>query len=93
MAAVFSATNGPPARMPWLWSARATSSFPVPDSPVINTVTLDCARRPMARKTSCIATDEDCVSMPFSLGAATVSLPSTGSSSVSRSWNRAADER
>lgn len=33
---------------------RATTSFPVPDSPVINTVTELCERRPIARKISCI---------------------------------------
>src|SRR6185437_8605585 len=36
-------------------SARATSSLPVPDSPVMSTVACDCARRPIARNTSCIA--------------------------------------
>jgi hypothetical protein len=29
--------------------------LPVPDSPVIITVVLDCERRPIARNTSCIA--------------------------------------
>ena len=29
--------NGPPVRSDCPWSARATSSLPVPDSPVINT--------------------------------------------------------
>src|SRR5881392_2065085 len=37
------------------WSARATSSLPVPDSPVMSTVACDCASRPIARNTSCIA--------------------------------------
>ena len=36
-------------------SACATSSLPVPDSPVTSTVTDDCDRRPIALKTSCIA--------------------------------------
>ncbi|MNT81461.1 hypothetical protein D3C72_2210600 [compost metagenome] len=55
MAAVLMATNGPPATGECLCSARATSSLPEPDSPVTITVTLLCDRRPMARKTSCIA--------------------------------------
>ena len=55
IAAVLSATNGPAARGLCRCSARATSSLPVPDSPVISTVALDCDSRPMARKTSCIA--------------------------------------
>ena len=49
------ATNGPAARRLCRCSARATSSLPVPDSPVISTVTLDCDSRPIARNTSCIA--------------------------------------
>ncbi len=40
MAAVLMATNGPFARGLCLCSARATSSLPAPDSPVISTVTL-----------------------------------------------------
>ena len=36
-------------------SARATSSLPVPDSPVISTVMLERDSRPIARNTSCIA--------------------------------------
>ena len=40
MAAVLMATNGPLARCECLCSARATSSLPVPDSPVISTVAL-----------------------------------------------------
>ena len=67
MAAAFSATNGPLARTPWPCSARATSSLPVPDSPVIRTVTLDWASRPIARKTSCMAVDDDCVIIQRSL--------------------------
>ena len=55
IAAVLIATNGPAARGEWRCSARATSSLPVPDSPVMSTVTFDCDSRPMARKTSCIA--------------------------------------
>ena len=55
IAAVLIATNGPAARGECLCSARATSSLPVPDSPVISTVTLLCDSRPIARNTSCIA--------------------------------------
>ena len=55
MAAVLIATKGPLARGECLCSARATSSLPEPDSPVIITVTLLCDSRPMARNTSCIA--------------------------------------
>ena len=55
IAAVLIATNGPAARGLCRCSARATSSLPVPDSPVISTVAFDCDSRPIARKTSCIA--------------------------------------
>ena len=55
MAAVLIATNGFAARALCRCKARATSSLPLPDSPVISTVALDCARRPMALNTSCIA--------------------------------------
>ena len=55
IAAVLIATNGPRARGLCRCSARATSSLPVPDSPVISTVAFDCDRRPIARNTSCIA--------------------------------------
>ena len=55
MAPQFTATNGPEDRGLRSWSALATSSLPVPDSPVISTVACDKARRPMARKTSCMA--------------------------------------
>ena len=36
-------TNAPPARRPAKWSARATSSLPVPLSPVMSTVASECA--------------------------------------------------
>jgi len=55
MAAVLMATNGPPARGLWRCSARATSSLPVPLSPVTSTVTLLGLSRPMARNSPCIA--------------------------------------
>ena len=55
MAEVFNATNGLSERGLWSCSARATSSLPVPDSPVMSTVMLEPARRPIERKTSCMA--------------------------------------
>jgi hypothetical protein len=55
IAAVLIATKDLSARGLWRCSARATSSLPLPESPVISTVACDMARRPMARKTSCIA--------------------------------------
>ncbi len=55
IAEVFSATKGAAARGELSCSARATSSLPVPDSPVMSTVMLERDRRPMALKTSCIA--------------------------------------
>ena len=55
IAAVLIATNGIGARGLCRCNARATSSLPVPDSPVIITVVFDCDRRPIARNTSCIA--------------------------------------
>ena len=55
MAAVLMATKGPLERGECLCSARATSSLPEPDSPVIMTVTLLWLSRPIARNTSCMA--------------------------------------
>ena len=46
--------NGSPARALWSWMARATSSLPVPLSPVISTDTVDDAARPMAFHTASI---------------------------------------
>ncbi len=54
-AEVLSAMNALAARGLCRCSARATSSLPVPDSPMISTVMLDRDRRPMARNTSCMA--------------------------------------
>jgi len=49
--AQLTATNGPRARGPASWMARATSSLPVPVSPSISTVAVDAAaRRIVARK-------------------------------------------
>ena len=86
MAAVLIAMNGPAARGLCRCSARATSSLPVPDSPVMSTVVFDCERRPIARKTSCIAG-----AWPSISGAAPVSA-STGAGRR-RLDHRAADER
>jgi len=59
MAAVLMATKGPllprSPRGLCLCSARATSSLPLPLSPVMSTVTLLWLKRPMARNTSCMA--------------------------------------
>jgi hypothetical protein len=52
---VFNAIKGFVARGLCRCNARATSSLPVPDSPVINTVMLERDNRPIARKTSCMA--------------------------------------
>ena len=82
MAAAFSATKGPLARTPWPCKARATNSLPVPDSPVISTVTLDWASRPIARNTSCMAVDEDCVIIQRSLFCADSPCPSGVSGGV-----------
>ena len=55
IAAVLIAMNGFAARGLCRCRARATSSFPVPDSPVISTVAVEVESRPIARNTSCIA--------------------------------------
>ena len=55
IAAVLSATNGLPARGDSRCSARATSSLPVPVSPVTSTDSGACASRPIARNSVCIA--------------------------------------
>ncbi|MOA09359.1 hypothetical protein D3C78_1291820 [compost metagenome] len=52
---MFRAMNGEAARGLWRCRAWATSSLPVPDSPLISTVMLEWLRRPIARNTSCIA--------------------------------------
>ena len=55
MAAMFSATKGLAARGLWRWSARAMSSLPVPDSPLMSTVMRERDSRPIALNTACIA--------------------------------------
>jgi len=47
--------NGLSLRGLWRCKARATSSLPLPDSPLINTVACERLKRPMALKTSCMA--------------------------------------
>ena len=48
MAAQLTATNGRAARGPFRWMARATTSFPVPESPRISTVAALGATRAMS---------------------------------------------
>src|SRR5439155_814868 len=55
MAALFTHTKGFVARPLWRWMAEATSSFPVPDSPVISTRTSVGATRAISRRSSSIA--------------------------------------
>ena len=52
IAAQFSAMKGPALRAPTRWMVRATTSLPVPVSPVINTVASLSATRPMVFCTS-----------------------------------------
>src|SRR3569832_1995053 len=55
IAAVLRAMKGLSARGLWRCSARATSSLPVPDSPLMSTEIFERESRPIARNTSCIA--------------------------------------
>ncbi len=55
MAAVLMAMKGPLLRGLCWCRALATSSLPVPDSPVMRTLMLELESRPMARNSSCIA--------------------------------------
>ena len=55
IAAQLTATNGPVAALLRSWSARATSSLPVPLSPVTSTVASVSATRAMISWTFCIA--------------------------------------
>ena len=54
MAPQLTATNGFSARGLWRWMAQATSSFPVPVSPVMSTVAWEGATRAMRSVISCI---------------------------------------
>ena len=58
MAPQFTATKGMAARGESSWMARATSSLPVPDSPVRSTVVLVGATLRTWRRTSCSAGDD-----------------------------------
>lgn len=56
---------------------------------MISTVTLDWASRPMARNTSCIAVDEDCVitqRSPFCAGSPAAPASAAGSPSCMARW-------
>ncbi len=48
IAAMLTVTKGPRARGEFAWIARATSSFPVPDSPMRRTVISVRATRPIS---------------------------------------------
>ena len=48
IAAMLTVTNGPRARVEFAWIARATSSLPVPDSPMSRTVISVRATRPIS---------------------------------------------
>ena len=51
MATQLTGMNGPAARGLWWWIARATSSLPVPLSPVMSTLVLpNCCSRPMSSR-------------------------------------------
>ncbi len=65
IAAMFKAMNGRLLRGECRCSACATSSLPVPDSPLISTVMCDCDKRPIARNTSCMAGDSPMISTLF----------------------------
>ncbi len=57
--------------MEWRCKALATSSLPVPDWPLISTVTLEWLSRPMARNTSCMAGASPMISVGVSAAGAT----------------------
>ena len=77
MAAVFSATNGPADRGDSRCSACATSSLPVPVSPVISTDNGACASRPIARNSARMAGVS-----PISSGAPAASTACVGSAAA-----------
>ena len=82
IAAVLMAMKGFGARGLWRCSARATSSLPVPDSPLMSTVACDCDKRPMARNTSCILGAEPRIS------GASAAASSSGASRIDSSRAR-----
>ena len=57
IAAQFTGTNGRAPRRLATWSARATSSLPVPDSPEMRTVASVGATRTTRSSRSCIAAE------------------------------------
>ena len=80
IAAVFSATNGLRERGDSWCSACATSSLPVPVSPVISTDSGACARRPIARNSARIAGVSP---ISWGVGAASLSWAASAASSAS----------
>jgi len=89
MAAQFTAMNGLARRGDRSWIARATSSFPVPDSPSISTVELTGAICSILTSTSWIAGDSPmmpvrCCSLRRSIRRRTVAATSAGSAGFSR---------
>ncbi len=76
IAAQFTATNGLAARRPWRCSARATTSLPVPVSPVISTVVSASASMPIFFWTSRSA-DE-----PPTISSSSADVAAAGASAV-----------
>ncbi len=70
IAAMLRATNGLSLRRPKSCRARATSSLPVPDSPLTSAVMSVFTRRPMTRNTSCIAGERPTIGSASSAAAA-----------------------
>ena len=86
-AAQFTAMNGLPRRGERSWMARATSSFPVPDSPSINTVAVTGAICSILTSTSWTAGDSPmmpvrCWSLRRSIRRRTVATASSGSAGL-----------
>ena len=55
MVAALMTTNGPPARLDWLWIMRAASSLPEPEGPTMSTRLLVGATRSIALRSWLIA--------------------------------------
>ena len=98
---MFNAIKGLARRGECLCKACATSSLPVPDSPLISTVMCDWDNRPIARNTSCIAGDSPIISVDCSGTAAFVAscccnllrckiarLTSANASSISKGFGK-----
>ena len=91
MAAQFSATNGPAARRERRWMCRASTSLPVPDSPVIRMLASDAATCSARRTAASIAGSRAimaCVSPDAASRMAAIRSGSGGSGRNSRapSW-------